>query len=88
MIENRQKTPSGPQGVLLGVPKYPRPPKWRSKMPKCGHQSSQISGFDAKKVASQRARESRIGGRRQRAKPLRIIQINGMVYRGRDILAI
>ena len=24
MIENRQKTPSGPQGVLLGVPKDPQ----------------------------------------------------------------
>ena len=24
MIANRQKTPSGPQGVLLGVPKHPQ----------------------------------------------------------------
>ena len=52
-------------------PRTPRPPKWRSKMPKCGYQSSQISSFGAKKVASQKAGESRIGGRRQRAKPLR-----------------
>ena len=71
MIENRQKTPSGPQGVLLGVPRDP--------------QTTQMAIQDAKmclpkltnirlwwqKVASQKAGESRIGGRRQRAKPLR-----------------
>ena len=27
MIENRQKTPSGPQGVLLGVPRDVKIPK-------------------------------------------------------------
>ena len=75
-IKNRQKSRSGLQGVLLGVPSAPGSANWHQnddpRPQKWSPQASKIPGLSFQLTSSHRSGNQQWGGRRQGAQALRI----------------